>query len=485
MIKDLIQDIERFYPVLESLIKDKNIKSQWLEDTYKIFLMEDNEYTVPLKYHLFLTLRNNPDLIDYDLLTKTLNLTEDDIFYLLRNKLFQIYFPVYEPETGLSYMATAIVVEDTEKTFSFNKFVDVEPIKSVTQKNFFILFDKIFSGESFQLSVVAGLIAKDKSILENLAFTGKVATSGKVLPVNHVKEKEKAVLESGKTLITPEDITDIQELDFWLNSQDIPVILLNRNTDTNIQESLNQIESVIKQDYPYFSIKNLTKFYHLSTEDLTLITPNIDFSNREEILNILKTAEKKFEKLFTIHKAVLYISVSIASLGFLIGALLGSRKRTVILHYTKGGYFKVVDTRNDTRIIKQTATEYRILQPKDCEYSEETALILHIASHDPTKSSLEYIEKNLPQAKTCITTTQYNGNIPLEEFLPLHQELYNLINQIRGKKLHIFHSIPTPLALSLAMAIGHFWDITIYHFDQHKSDYIQVPVNLKEVVSKF
>ncbi|WP_297889894.1 SAVED domain-containing protein [Sulfurihydrogenibium sp.] len=485
MIKDLIEDIERFYPVLESLIKEKNIKTQWLEDLYKIFLMEDNEYTTPLKYQLFITLRNNTDLIDYDLFSQVLNLTKDDIFYLLKNQGFEVYFPVYDLELKDSYIAKAFIVENTQKTFSFNYFLNLESVKKATGKEFFVVFDKIFKGNSFQLAITAGLIANDKTILKNLAFTGEVTSSGKVLPVNHIPEKEKAVLEKGFTLITPEDIESIEQLDFWLNSPDIPVILLNRNNKNDIIQSLQQVEETIKQDYPYFNINNLQKFYNINQNDLTLITENIDFSDKKQIQNILDEVEEKFRKLFTIKSAVLYISISISSLGFFIGALLGSRKRVVILHYINNKYLKAIDARENIRVIKQIKNQYEILQVKECNPDEETAVILHIASHNPVEKSLRYIEKNIPNAKTCIAQTIYNGNIPTEEFLPLHQELYNFINTTIRKKLHIFHSMPTPLALSLGMAIGHFWDINIYHFDNQKSEYVKIPVNLKEVVSKF
>jgi hypothetical protein len=488
IIKDLINNIDRFYPVLESLIKDKNIKQEWYEEIYKIFLIEDNEYTTSLKYQLFITLRNNPELIDFDLLSKTLKLSKDQIFYFIRNEAFEVYFPVYNLENKESSMAKAFIVEDTEKTFSFNSFANLETIESVSGKKFFVIFNKIFKGNSFQLAVLSGLIAKDKSILNNLSFTGEITTSGKILPVNHIKEKEKSAIENQKILITPDDVKDIKEIDFWLNNSEIPVILLNRNTDNNLKENLQQIETLIKQDYPYFNIKNLLKFYNLSEEDLYIITPSVNFSNTEEILNLLKQFEEKLEKLFSVKSAILYLSLSIASLGFLVGALIGARKKTVILHY-QGGYYKAIDMSKDPRVIKQNVSEYKVIQFQDCntdkEDKEEVALILNIASHNPIGHSKSYIEKNLPQIKSiCVISTIYSGNIPLEEFLTISRELYTYINTIK-EKIHLFYSIPVPIAISLGMAIAHFKDITLYHFDSKKSEYTKIPVNLKEVVSKF
>ena len=489
MIKQFLNDLERFYPVLENLIKDGNIKKEWLTDLYEIFNMEDNKYITPLKFNLYNLLIHNPQFLDYDLLSQKLNLTEDEIYeiFVKGKQAFEVYFPVYDLEEKESKLYKVLIVEETSKTYTFNRFVDLQHLKSAVNKDFFVIFSNYFTGESYQLSIVAGLIAKNKSLLQNLAFTGKVSSSGKILPVNHIQEKEKTVQENKKTLITPDDISTLQELDFWLNSPEMPVILLNRNTDNNLKESLQQIEALIKQDYPYFNIKNLLKFYNLLEEDLYIITPSVDFSNREDLLNLLKQFEEKLEKLFSVKNAILYLSLSIASLGFLVGSLIGSRKKAVILHY-QGGYYKAIDMSKDPRVIKQNVSEYKIIQFQDCnndKEDKEVALILNVASHNPVSSSKSYVEKNLPQVKSiCVISTNYMGNIPLEEFLTLSRELYTYINTIK-EKIHLFYSIPVPISISLGMAIAHFKDITLYHYDSKKSEYIKIPVNLNEVISKF
>ncbi|MFN3978330.1 SAVED domain-containing protein [Sulfurihydrogenibium azorense] len=486
MVKQFLEDLERFYPVILNLIKDGNIKKEWLADLYSIFNMEDSPYITPLKFHLYSLLVHHPEFLDYKLLSEKLNLSEDEIYeiFVKGKQAFEVYFPVYLPDEEEAHLYKALIVEGTSKTFTFNKFVDLQTIKAAANKDFFVIFSNYFTGDSYQFSIVAGLIAKDKNILKNLAFTGKVSSSGKILPVNHVNEKEKITKANEKNLITPDDISTLEELEFWLNSSQIPVILINRNTDNNIKESLNQIETLIKQDCPYFTIKNLIKFYNLSEEDLYIITPSIDFSNREELLNILKQFEERLEKLFSVRNSILYISLSVASLGFLVGSLIGARKKVVILHY-QGEYRKAIDMSKDPRVIKENVKEYSIIQPESCNTDQEIALILNIASHNPVNFAKSYIEKNLPHVKsTCVINTIYGGNIPLEEFLTISRELYTYINTIKDK-IHLFYSIPVPISISLGMAIAHFKDITLYHYDSKNTTYIKIPINLNEVISKF
>jgi len=485
MIKYFIENIERFYTVLESLIKDRNIDKTWLEDLYNIFTLKDNQYTTPIKYHLFLAIRDNPEYLDVDLLSKVLNLSEDQVLNIFSNEGYKVYFPVYDLTNETSTVATAFIVENTDLTLSFNEFVNLDLIKQLTNKNFFVIFDRPFTGESYQLALVAGLIAKDKSLLEKLAFTGAITSSGRVKIVNHIQEKEKACQELGLTLITPKDIQSVEELDFWLNSPDIPVIYLNRNTTNDLEISLKKIEELIQEKYKHFKIENLLKFYNLSKEDLYHITENVNFSDKETLIEILNQAEEKFKKLFAVKNAVLYISITISSLAFLIGSLIGSRKRAVILHYANSSYKVVIDLSENTRIIKQQTDKFEIIQPQECEPSEEMALILYIASHNPIQMVTEYIKQNLPTVKSiCSVKTVNQGNLELQFFLRTHQELYTFINSVVKKKIHLFYSIPTPIALTLGMAIEHFWDITLYHYDK-MSGYIKIPVNLNEVVSKF
>jgi len=125
------------------------------------------------------------------------------------------------------------------------------------------MFDNKFSGESYKLAVVTGIIAKNKDILENVAFTGNITSDGLIIPVKYLDKKKKIAQKEVKTLITPEDIETIDELHFWLNPEHMPVIFIHSNKPDLASQSLKQIEDAIKKDerFKNFKIENLKKFF--------------------------------------------------------------------------------------------------------------------------------------------------------------------------------------------------------------------------------
>jgi hypothetical protein len=263
-----------------------------------------------------------------------------------------------------SRLNKALIIPLSNQTFTLNTFInsqELETIKEATNKNFFVIFDNIFSGKSYQLAVAAGLIAKEKEILDNVAFTGEVSSNGFIIPVNHTEEKREITEKAKKVLITPEDIENLEELSFWLNPEHLPVIFIHINKPELALQSLKQMEDAIKKDerFKYFKIDNLKKFYRLEDQDMYLITPSVDFSNREELIKILNEFREKVSKLLTLegvikdhNKVVLNISAGISTLALYFGVILGNRQASIIYHYQKE-YHKVIDLTDNPRKIKE------------------------------------------------------------------------------------------------------------------------------------
>jgi hypothetical protein len=95
-----------------------------------------------------------------------------------------------------------------------------------------------------------------------------------------------------------------------------------------------------------------------------LITPSVDFSNREELIKILNEFKEKVNKLLTLegvikdhNKVVLNISAGISTLALYFGIILGNRQASIIYHYQKE-YRKVIDLTDNPRKIKEKKSEF-------------------------------------------------------------------------------------------------------------------------------
>jgi hypothetical protein len=222
-IRQLIK-IEKFYIVRE-LLKARKIKDEWLGDLYALLTLpdEDNEIT-KTKYELIKLILTEKIYFKPELFTSLSNIFDNKIVSeLFKAQYKEVYFPIYNVDNeDESILAKALVVPLSSKTFSLNTFVkseNLDTIKTATNQNFFVMFNNQFSGESYKLAVVTGIIAKNKDILENVAFTGNITSNGLITPVDYLDKKKKIAQKEGKTLITPEDIETIDELHFWLNPE--------------------------------------------------------------------------------------------------------------------------------------------------------------------------------------------------------------------------------------------------------------------------
>ena len=502
-IRQLIK-IEKFYIVRE-LLKARKIKDEWLGDLYALLTLpdEDNEIT-KTKYELIKLILTEKIYFKPELFTSLSNIFDNKIVSeLFKAQYKEVYFPIYNVDNeDESILAKALVVPLSSKTFSLNTFVkseSLDTIKIATNQNFFVMFDNQFSGESYKLAVVTGIIAKNKDILENVAFTGNITSDGLIIPVKYLDKKKKIAQKEGKTLITPEDIETIDELHFWLNPEHMPVIFIHSNKPDLASQSLKQIEDAIKKDerFKHFKIENLKKFYQLQDEDMYLITPSVDFSSKEELVNILSMFKEKIKNLLSLkgiikdqHKVILNISAGISTLALYFGVVLGNRQATIIYHFQDGAYHKVIDLSENSRKIKQKKSEFKeISVDKDMECAESISkssgsscdpllIIIYLASHNPIDQGLKYKEQIKAKGHLIIKSKDNQGNLPIGDWSNIVSEIYTAIDDNKQSENHLIFSAPVPIILALGMALGYFLPIRVHHYA--RGEYIEVPINLNE-----
>jgi hypothetical protein len=170
-----------------------------------------------------------------------------------------------------------------------------------------------------------------------------------------------------------------------------------------------------------------------------------------------------------------------ASLAFGLGATLGTRNPVVAYHYSDGKYQPVIDLTQDTRRIKAA------LPPQDLRYIKvrypeslqaETAVVLNLASHAAGGGAVPYLaDWEHPPAIVEVSNT-YGGNLTVQDWVPVVQEVYQVFKTLqqdsRVRRIHLFHSIPVPLALGIGMALGPFVPVTVYNWERTEATYYPV-----------
>ncbi len=172
-----------------------------------------------------------------------------------------------------------------------------------------------------------------------------------------------------------------------------------------------------------------------------------------------------------------------SSLAFGVGALLGTKNRVIGYHYGESGrYSPVLDLSHNARRIKAAASS-EIFQYISVHYppmlTEDTALVLNLASHAASSGARAYLSawQGQPPALVEVNNT-YGGNLTVSDWVPVVQEVYQALGRLQRdskvRRIHLFHSIPVPLALGIGMALGNFVPITVYNWEAAQSTYYPV-----------
>jgi hypothetical protein len=171
-----------------------------------------------------------------------------------------------------------------------------------------------------------------------------------------------------------------------------------------------------------------------------------------------------------------------ASLAFGLGAILGTKSRVIGYHYGEDGkYQPVLDLSHDARAIKATLPDENFKHVK-VQYpevlSEDTAVVLNMASHAASGDVRAYLSNwEHPPAVVEVVNT-YGGNLTAGDWIPVVREVYQVFIRLQRdpqvRRIHLFYSIPVPLALGLGMALGTPVQVTVYNWERAQNTYYPV-----------
>lgn len=167
-----------------------------------------------------------------------------------------------------------------------------------------------------------------------------------------------------------------------------------------------------------------------------------------------------------------------------LGAVLGTRNPVVGYHYDGAAYQPVLNLSTDTRRIKTSLPSGEPSQFIRVQYpevlSEDTAVVLDMAGHVATGDVRAYLARQEPSKSFClvVVSNTYGGNLTDEDWTPVVQELFQVFNVLQRdanvRRIHLFHSMPIPLALGLGMALGTFVPVTVYNWEKAEGTYFPV-----------
>jgi len=418
-------------------------------------------------------------------LAKSFDLNPGQFSELFQSRLRKASFPVVDQQSnGILAEVLIFPFSSTEsRAICFNKIYAEQAniLAQLTRRSFLMVFTEDFVGDSWMAATAAALIADNPDELSDFCFTGAVNESGKIMPPAQLTEKKQCCEACGKKLIT--SVKSLEELDFWLNSSELPVpVVQSSGTPDKKSSWLLKMEAAIQKEYPLFNLQALFEFTGLNEDDLSIFKEgDFPFIPKEwqTFLGSIDHFDRVEQKLSS-RKALFWYAGMLSSLQFGIGAIFGFNRPIYICHWepTNQEYLPVfrLYRPNNARILKNvsfdphsfTHIKYEINAPS-CQM-KDLALILYFGSHNPYQEVISYFKPLFPDSGTLfIYLKESQGQINLDsDWLRIVQETNSLLNYLKNsyhwQRLHIFQSSPNAICMALGIALGHFTPATIYHY---------------------
>lgn len=355
-------------------------------------------------------------------------------------------------------------------------------LSALVGSGFLIGFTRDFSGESWMLSAAAALLGNGEAILDRLAFSGRIDPQGCILPCGELSPKAACAKKHGKRLLTSE-LADLQALSWWLQTDRIPVPVVQVTGDENVTlRWLQDMEAAVRADHPCFTLQLLERFYGLDPCDLAIYGgTELEFDPKvwHSTLKLAGEVFARIDKALAPAKSVVWYAGKISSLQFGIGAVFGFKRPVCIcqLDFQAQVYRPVIRLDGDVnpRILKNVGIpldkfgniEYKY-EPNDA--CRELALVLYLGSHNPLEAVRSYLkEKEISASLLFVSLRESQGDVNiLADWLPLVREINALVNHLKSSchwdRIHLFQTAPTAACLALGIAFGHFMPVSVYHF---------------------
>ncbi|AEI15263.1 hypothetical protein Flexsi_1613 [Flexistipes sinusarabici DSM 4947] len=492
-MKTIFDNIQegRNHKIIEQCIKDGSINQDSLPYCYSLFSKTEFAEYRSLKSNFLQSVFIYDHLFNVEYLCEHLQITENDCYALKNAKIKRAYFPVTSHNNGNESEIQELIFFDVELESSTLTFPNENnhvkdaliSVSKALKRNFFIMFDNYFAGRSFSLAAAAaGLLKEDK--LKYFAFSGEVKENANIAKVENLPAKRKISEEKDLFFVSPDSVDNLNQLT-KLNAEtvDIPFIQLFGKQKTELEKNLEKISgNEIVNDYKIW--------VGILGGDKSLV-----FTHTEEMLeNTTEVWDELlldfYEKINKLYQLPYYVNIhflgSLSAFAFLSGIVFGAKNKITIHHYQDGSIFRVMDfSEKSVRLLKSKTKKYEKVK-YSVEYtvaeSEDAAIVIYLASHNPKNDAQKYIESHLKCSLLFICLENNQGNIDLNEddWIKTVAEIYSLVDEageLIGKsirKYHFFMSIPVPVAFGFGMAYGDYKKIAVYNYVKSQSTYKKV-----------
>ncbi len=273
--------------------------------------------------------------------------------------------------------------------------------------------------------------------------------------------------------------------------KNVPFLVVVGKPKNEYRDTLNEVE--LAWTHHHLNVELIKKTFRLHQEDWTYYREQKLSSKPKEWRDTLVEIGEKFWSMAATlpgRKVYHFIMNGPASLALALGATIGSRNAFVFYHYMAGtgnsSYHKVIDFSNKnisegTHRLKTRVSEFEYVQVLGLETIPmsrgEVLVAIHLAGHNPS-GDVEARSKDTGLPVVSIQT-QFAGTIPLDiDWIRLSQEVATVLLNLAGtahiQRMHLFLSMPIPIAFSVGAALGKLVRATVYNSYGRSGEYFEV-----------
>lgn len=415
-----------------------------------------------LQYELF-SLAKKKNYSNIDNTAKLLKISPELSKELLNSEdLASFSFPVILE--GKAKLARGIVVKSsTLFTNAPHAEKHVRKLSKILNENFSVIFDSNIVDNSFMLPLYVAL--KFGHVEQPYVFTGGLDENLNIEPCAFLKEKERACMRMNKILLSGEQFSNAREVIEFLNrkSYEVPFLAcfsskrdenylkssyekLSRKVEGAVKKSVFEKISKARLIYTWTALKK--EHFHVQIRKLYT-----------ELNRIVSSG------------GVPHISlIGPASLAMGLGMMLGPHNPVVLYHYQNNDYHRVIDLRENARIIKRikSSKDFTKIVFEEVGEGKDCTFIVQFASHTPMADAEEFVRAKNLDSKIVRVFHRETGALTISDWTEEIVELMSLVQLVKSKKhferFHFFFSVPVPIAFAFGMAFGHFAKASIYQF---------------------
>lgn len=272
----------------------------------------------------------------------------------------------------------------------------------------------------------------------------------------------------------------------------VPFLVVVGKSDAQHRDIRQQVEAALAENR--INLQSLKRAYGLVSDDWIFHQEAPLPGEPEAWRRLIHKLEDKFWRLaerIPGRKVYQIFLAGPSTLALALGATIGSRSEYVFYHYMAGSgnnpYHRVIDFsreefREGSHILKTAVPEYRLIRVRGLEKlgrtrKREALAAIHLAAHNPSGD----VEKRArAEGRPAIfIDSDFGGTIPLEQdWVALSREISSVILQASARanidRLHLFLSLPLPIAFALGSALGKFVRATVYNYFTPPGEYAGV-----------